>query len=140
VLPPQEERVRRATPRLKGRVLVADDGIDNQRLIERILQVAGLQVEVVDNGAAAVERVLQAASQQPFDAVLMDMQMPVMDGLEATRTLRDQGYAGPIIALTANVLPEDRERCAEAGCTGFAGKPIDRAHLYDALGAALTKH
>jgi CheY-like chemotaxis protein len=69
----------------------------------------------------------------------MDMQMPVMDGLEATKTLRDHGYSGPIIALTANVLPEDRARCAEAGCTGFATKPIDRTHLYDALGAALTK-
>ena len=139
VLPPQEERVRRTAPRLAGRVLVADDGIDNQRLIERILQVAGLEVEVVDNGAAAVERVLQAASSQPFDAILMDMQMPVMDGIEATKTLRGHGYSGPIIALTANVLPEDRARCAEAGCSGFATKPIDRTHLYEALGAALTK-
>ena len=133
------ERLARTVPHLNGRVLVADDGIDNQRLIERILQIAGLEVEVVDNGAAAVEQVLAASKERPFDVVLMDVQMPVMDGLVATKTLREKGFQGPIIALTANVLPEDRARCAEAGCTGFSGKPIDRSHLYDALRDALTK-
>ncbi len=133
------ERLARTVPTLHGRVLVADDGIDNQRLIERILQIAGLEVEVVDNGAAAVEQVLAASASRPFDAVLMDVQMPVMDGLVATKTLREKGFHGPIIALTANVLPEDRARCAEAGCTGFSGKPIDRTQLYDALRTALAK-
>jgi CheY-like chemotaxis protein len=83
--------------------------------------------------------VLAASASRPFDAVLMDVQMPVMDGLVATKTLREKGFHGPIIALTANVLPEDRARCAEAGCTGFSGKPIDRTQLYDALRTALAK-
>ena len=129
----------RAPAKLSGRVLVADDGIDNQRLIQRILQVAGIDVEVVDNGEAAVDAAMRAESDHPFDAILMDVQMPVMDGLTATRTLRERGFKKPIIALTANVLPEDRQRCAEAGCSGFAGKPIDRALLYEALRSALPQ-
>ena len=134
---PQDPTRPRPPAKFTGRVLVADDGIDNQRLIQRILQVAGLEVEVVDNGAAAVEVAMQSEAKQPFDAILMDVQMPVMDGLTATRTLRQRGFTKPIIALTANVLPEDRQKCAEAGCSGFAGKPIDRALLYEALSAFL---
>ena len=92
---------------------------------------------LVENGHDAVTTALQS----PWDIILMDCQLPDLDGLEATRRIRTQLATRPlpIIALTANVLPEDRARCAEAGCTGFATKPIDRTHLYDALGAALTK-
>ena len=136
---PQDSARPRAPTKLAGRVLIADDGIDNQRLIQRILQVAGIDVEVVDNGQAAVDAAMRAEEGQPFDAILMDVQMPVMDGLTATRTLRQRGFRKPIIALTANVLPEDRQKCAEAGCSGFAGKPIDRALLYQALRDALPQ-
>lgn len=125
-------------PRLEGRVLVADDGPDNRRLIEKILRATGLEVEVVENGALAVDAVLHAGANREFDLVFMDMQMPVMDGLAATRALRESGYSGPIVALTANVLPEDRQRCEAAGCSHFAGKPIDRKAIYEMLSETLA--
>ncbi|MEQ1631975.1 MAG: ATP-binding protein [Planctomycetota bacterium] len=127
------ERKKVEVPKLTGRVLVVDDGLDNQKLIAKVVSATGLEVEVVENGAIAVERVLGADQAHGFDLVLMDMQMPVMDGPTATRALRDAGYQRPIVALTANVLPEDRERCEAAGCSHFAGKPIDRRKLYQLL-------
>jgi signal transduction histidine kinase/CheY-like chemotaxis protein/CHASE1-domain containing sensor protein/HPt (histidine-containing phosphotransfer) domain-containing protein len=107
------------------RILVAEDGPDNQRLIRTILSVAGAQVELAADGREAVAKA-QAAS---FDVVLMDMQMPVMDGYEATRTLRSQGYAVPILALTAHAMTADRQKCLAAGCTDHLTKPIDRTQL-----------
>ena len=87
-----------------GHVLVAEDTIELQLLERRILENLGVTVTTVANGQEAVE----AVAQQPFDLILMDMQMPVMDGLEATRTLRAQGYQLPILALTANVMEKHR--------------------------------
>ncbi|MFM1872567.1 MAG: Autoinducer 2 sensor kinase/phosphatase LuxQ [Planctomycetota bacterium] len=127
--------------KLQGRVLVAEDGRDNQLLIRRILGAAGLQVEVADNGQLAVDAVARAeASETPFDLVLMDMQMPVMDGLEATRRLRAEGFGRGIVALSANVFAEDVQRCREAGCDDFCSKPIDRQALFAAIGEQLRRH
>jgi signal transduction histidine kinase/ActR/RegA family two-component response regulator len=125
---------------LRGRVLVAEDGADNQRLIARLLGRAGLEVEFAADGRRAVDRTLEAErGTQPFDAVLMDMQMPELDGYAATQALRDGGYTRPIIALSAHAMHEDRERCFTAGCNAFAPKPIDRQQLLDLLAQYLAK-
>jgi PAS domain S-box-containing protein len=104
-----------------SRILVTDDTPANRQLVGLVLRKAGLTVEEAENGKQAVDRL----ATEDFDLVLMDMQMPVMDGFTATRTLRSQGHTLPIIALTANVLQADRERCMQAGCTAFLSKPID---------------
>ena len=111
--------------RLRGRVLLAEDNVDNQRLIALHFQRLGAELVIAANGEEALARALA----EPFDLVLMDMQMPVLDGIEATRRLRAQGYRRPIVALTANAMQEDIRRCEEAGCDGFLSKPIDRARF-----------
>ncbi len=111
-------------------VLLAEDGPDNRRLISFHLEKAGAAVSVTENGRLACERVLEAASSgRPFDLDFMDMQMPEMDGYTATRELRRLGYAGPVVALTAHALAEDRARCLAAGCSEYAVKPIQAPAL-----------
>lgn len=108
--------------RLSGRVLLAEDVIDNQRLISLYVSKTGAQIEVVSNGQQAVDRALADS----FDLILMDVHMPVMDGIEAVKSLRSQGYQGPITALTANAMKADRDACIGAGFDDFLAKPIDR--------------
>jgi PAS domain S-box-containing protein len=104
-----------------ARVLITDDTPANRQLAGLVLRKAGLTVDEAENGAVAVEK----ASLGIYDLLLMDMQMPVMDGFTATKTLRDQGLQTPILAFTANVMEQDRLRCVAAGCSGFLTKPIN---------------
>jgi Amt family ammonium transporter len=115
---------------LHGRVLLVEDGLENQRLISLVLRKAGADVTAVENGQLAVEITLAAyEAGKPFDVILMDMQMPVMDGYTATRRLRELSYTGSIVALTAHAMAEDRQRCFDAGCNDYATKPIDQRKL-----------
>jgi Amt family ammonium transporter len=120
--------------RINCRVLVAEDGVDNQRLIRAILAPRVREVVVAENGQVAFEIAMNAVVDgRPFEVILMDMQMPVLDGYQATRRLRMNGYDGPIIALTAHAMEGNRERCLEAGCDDFTTKPIDRRALLDLI-------
>ncbi|MFM2403193.1 MAG: hypothetical protein RL223_1073 [Pseudomonadota bacterium] len=111
-----------------ARVLVAEDEPVNREVTSQLLADVGLQVEVVEDGLTAVERVRR----QPWDLVLMDMQMPHMDGLDATRALRQLpgGPQLPVLALTANAFAEDRARCLDAGMDDFIAKPVDPEALF----------
>jgi len=127
-------------PALNGcQVLLAEDGPDNQRLITFFLKKAGATITVVENGQAAMERALQARDAgKAFDVVLMDIQMPIMDGYTATSRLRAEGYRGAIVGLTAHTMSGDREKCLAAGCDDYSTKPIDRTKLV-ALVAELSR-
>ena len=116
------------------RLLVAEDGPDNQRLILHYLRKAGAEVDLVENGRDAVASALSAdESEHPYAVILMDMQMPIMDGYEATSELRARGYEGPIIAATAHAMLGDREKCLAVGCSDYVMKPFERELLIQKL-------
>ncbi len=134
LLTAESSQPRKSAPRLQCRVLLAEDGIDNQLLVTQVLTRAGAHVTVMENGRLAVDAAMAAAGRgEPFDLVLMDMQMPVMDGYQATSLLRAKGYRGKIVALTAHAMSGDRDKCLHAGCDDFATKPIDRRRLIETV-------
>jgi len=127
-----DERTQRVLPRarLVGRILLAEDGPDNQRLIRFLLEKAGATVALAADGATALEMIEAAeAEDEPFDLLLTDMQMPEMDGYTLARTLRQRGRTLPIVALTAHAMSDDRKRCIDAGCDDYASKPVDKIAL-----------
>lgn len=116
-----------------ARVLVIDDGEENQELLSLVLEEAGLQVEGAENGEVGVRKALQEA----FDVILMDIQMPVMDGYTATRQLRQHGVQTPIIALTAHAMKGFEQDILAAGCSRYLTKPIDIDSLIQTLAGFL---
>lgn len=119
----------------RGKVLIAEDTPELQLLECRMLQSMGIEVTVAKHGKEALEQALA----EPPDLILMDMEMPVMDGLEATRVLRQVGCETPIVALTANVMPHHRSQFNDAGCDDFLTKPIDQPALHTVLEKHLTE-
>jgi CheY-like chemotaxis protein len=115
--------------RLSGHVLLAEDTVILQQLERQILELMGVTVSIANNGIEAY----QLAASNHYDLILMDMQMPEMDGIEATRKIRESGNKVPIVALTANVMQKHRELFEEAGCNDFLGKPIDNQALKQAI-------
>jgi two-component system sensor histidine kinase/response regulator len=119
-------------PMVPGRVLLAEDMPVNQKLVSTYLEKAGMTVSIAKDGVEARDQALAAVSEgSPFDMILMDMQMPILDGYEATRELRKAGYGGPIVALTAHAMAGDKEKCLEAGCDDYTVKPVNRRHLLE---------
>jgi PAS domain S-box-containing protein len=134
----EQRRVAKSSANIKlppSKILVVDDGSANRRLITLVLERAGCVIEQAENGQIGVDKALAGN----FDLVLMDMQMPVMDGYQATRLLRERGFNEPILALTANAMTGDQEKCYAAGCVGFIAKPVDIDQLIETLEGYLGK-
>ena len=117
-----------------GKVLVAEDNESNQMLVKLLLEKVGLDVTIAGDGQQAIEQ----ATRRTFDLILMDIQMPIMNGYEATRALRSKSITTPIVALTANVMKGDEEQCIEAGCDDYMAKPVNQQKLYNILNTYLT--
>jgi CheY-like chemotaxis protein len=144
VIPPADSGILVHDPpsvsRLDGlRVLIAEDTPGIRHLVSRILKIAGADVDTVENGEDAVTAVERSCVSGPaYDIVLMDVQMPVLNGLDATRLLRRAGRAVPIIALTAGAMAGDREKCLAVGCDAYVPKPIDRGELLRTIATLTT--
>ena len=123
--------------RIRGaRILLVEDNEINQQVASEMLQDAGLEVDLADNGQIAIHQIqARCTENRPYDLVLMDMQMPVMDGVTATRIIRETHAAAtlPIVAMTANAMRADRDRCIDAGMSDFVTKPILPSALWKAL-------
>jgi signal transduction histidine kinase len=124
-----------ATKPLSGlKILLAEDSVDNQRLLRRLIEGAGATMGVASNGVEAV----RLATSQNFDVILMDIQMPILDGFNATKQIRATGYTKPILALTAHASDEDLDRILEAGCNDRLVKPIDLDQLVSSILASTS--
>ena len=119
-----------------ARVLVVDDGPENRELVALVLQEQGLHVDEAENGAQGVEKVLAHG----YDVILMDMQMPVLDGFEATRRLRAAGVTAPVIGLTANAMKGFEQEVLAAGCSRYLTKPVDIDRLLETHGRVPARH
>ena len=124
-----EEQRQLKEPRFCGRLLIAEDVLTNQMLIKLMLEKMGLEVTIANDGKEAVDKALS----NPFDLIFMDIQMPNMNGYEATKALREKGLKTPIVALTANAMKGDDKKCIEAGCDDYMSKPIDRGRLIEVM-------
>ena len=130
LVPEPEVRTFTVQERIQGKtILLVDDAEINRLLITRVLSKQGIIIEIAVNGLEAVEK----ASSRTYDAILMDIQMPIMDGRAATQKLRELGNFTPIIALTAHAMKEDRDRCLEAGCNDYLTKPVQFELLFSTL-------
>ncbi|MCA8949431.1 MAG: response regulator [Planctomycetes bacterium] len=143
---PERAKAKSELSNLDGRILLVEDGKDNQRLFGHILRKGGAEVAIAENGLAGIEQFcvdgrpdLGLADPRPFDLVLMDMQMPILDGYSATRRLREMGLGVPIIALTAHAMGDARNECIDAGCDECATKPIGGRALLELCSAWLAK-
>ena len=122
---------------LAGRILLVEDVEDMRLLFRHVLQKAGLTVDLANNGEEACKKAIASReADEPYDVILMDVQMPRMDGYEATRELRDQGWDGPIIALTAFTATEDRGQWCDAGCNAH----VDKSSSWKQLLSAVVEH
>ena len=121
-------------PPLRGRVLLVEDDPDIQRIVRLLLRKMNLEVEMADDGQTACDMAEKSKAEgRPYDLILMDIQMPGMNGYEATRWLRQHGWQGPIVALTAHAMAGDREKCLAAGCDDYIAKPCLAVGLRDLL-------
>jgi CheY-like chemotaxis protein len=125
--------------RLACRILLVEDDQDHRPLLSLMLRKAGAEVVVAENGKMAIEAACAARDAgKPLDLILMDVQMPVLDGCAAASQLRAAGFGNPIIALTARSDSAERDRCLAAGCDDFLTKPFSRADLIHRLAAHLA--
>ena len=137
---PQSDHSSASLPRLACRILLVEDDRDHQLLLSRRLRKAGAEVVVAENGREAIDLACAARDDgRPFDMIIMDVEMPVLDGFDATKALRRAGFANPIIALTARFAPTDRKECLAAGCDDFLAKPFSLANLVRMLAVHLKR-
>jgi CheY-like chemotaxis protein len=125
---------------LNCRILLVEDDQEHQPLLSLMLRKAGSEVTIAENGQVAVDMARAADDEhEPFELIVMDVQMPVLDGVAATRELRAGGFTNPIVALSARAVSTDRDRCLAAGCDDFLPKPITRAELVRLLAIHLRR-
>lgn len=133
-IPTKPQQIISLSEKFSRRVLVAEDNISNQTLTRVLLERMGLEVVICENGKEAIDK----ACSESFDLILMDMQMPVMNGYQATSALRQKKITTPIIAVTANAMKGDAEKCIKAGCDDYLAKPIHFGALHDMIGRYLS--
>ncbi len=125
----QEPRIENREVQFSGRILIAEDIMTNRKLLAMLLQNMGFETLIAEDGQQAIDIALEG----PVDLILMDMQMPNLNGYEATRMLRKKGFKAPIVAVTAHAMSGDDKKCIEAGCDDYLSKPIDREKLLEKL-------